>query len=247
MPDHTTHTRRRPSFGARVAALIAASVFGLLAFGFLATGGTLLWANAQADEQGYISTGTDRFATGTYALATEDLDVDADVPGWLLDRDRYGQVRLQVTPNTDEPVFVGVARTQDVDAYLGSTARATVADLDYEPFKVDYDLHAGDAPPTPPSTQDFWAASAQGADKQTVAWDVEEGNWSVVVMNADGSRGVDAGVSAGVDVPLLATIGWASLGGGALLLVAAGGLFFAGARPPRTRPEPVGGLEPVAA
>jgi hypothetical protein len=60
---------------------------------------------------------------------------------------------------------------------------------------------------------------------------VEPGEWSVVVMNADGSRGVDARVSAGAKVPFLAAVGWGAIGGGALLLVAAGGLLYAGVRP----------------
>jgi hypothetical protein len=172
--------------------------------------------------------------------------VDADVPGWVVDRDRYGQVRLRVTPRADKQVFVGIARTQDVDSYLRGTAHATVADLDYSPFSVDYRTHAGGAPRTPPSTQDFWAASAQGGDTQTVAWDVEQGSWSIVVMNADGSRGVDAGISAGVNVPFLATFGWVALGTGALILLAAGGLFVVGVRNPRPRPQ-VPELAPVAA
>jgi hypothetical protein len=59
-----------------------------------------------------------------------------------------------------------------------------------------------------------------------LTWDVEHGSWSVVVMNADGSRGVDAGVSAGANVPILPVIGWGFLGGGLVLLAVAGGLVF---------------------
>jgi hypothetical protein len=49
-------------------------------------------------------------------------------------------------------------------------------------------------------------------------------------MNADGSAGVDAGVSAGARLPFLVWVGWGSVGGGLLLLVAAGGLMFVGLR-----------------
>jgi hypothetical protein len=45
-------------------------------------------------------------------------------------------------------------------------------------------------------------------------------------MNADGSRGIDAGVSAGANVPILPVVGWGALGGGLVLLAAAGGLVF---------------------
>jgi hypothetical protein len=66
-----------------------------------------------------------------------------------------------------------------------------------------------------------------------MTWKVREGDWSVVIMNADGSAGVDAGVRAGADLPFLAPAGWITLGGGIVLLAAAGGLLFLGMR---TRP-----------
>jgi hypothetical protein len=246
MPDTTPQHRARPTAGGRVAALVAAATAGLLAFGFLASGGGLLWADGKKDDQGYFSTGSDRFSTQTYAIATDELDVDADVPGWLLDKNRYGQARLRVTPRDGQPVFVGIAPTQDVKAYLRTVEHATVTDLDYEPFRADYRNSAGEAPQGAPSAQSFWTASAQGSDTQTVAWDVEEGSWSVVVMNADGSRGVDAGISVGARVAFLDALAWALIGIGTVLALAAAGLFYAGGRPPRTRPGSAS-LAPAAA
>jgi len=228
MSDTTPHRR-----GPRIAALTAAAILGLLAFGFVAAGGTLLWGNAQKDDQGYFSTHSDRFHTRTYALATANLDVDADLPNFLAGDDRYGDIRLRVAPHTDEPVFVGIARTRDVDTYLRGTSHATVTDVNYSPFEADYTTHTGRRPAGVPSAQRFWVASSQGLDTQTVSWNVEKGDWSVVVMNADGSRGVDAGVSAGARIPYLATIAWISIGIGALLVAGATALFYAGARPPR--------------
>ena len=48
-----------------------------------------------------------------------------------------------------------------------------------------------------------------------MTWKVREGDWSAVIMNADGS--VDAGVRAGADVPFLAPAGWMT--GGDLVLL----------------------------
>jgi hypothetical protein len=246
MPGTIPEKRARTSAGGRIAALIAAAAAALLALGFLASGGGLLWADSQKDAQGYFSTGSDRFATSTYAISTEELDVDADVPGWLLDENRYGQARLRVTPREGKPVFVGIAPTQDVEAYLRPVAHSTVTDLDYEPFHAEYRGSAGGAPAGAPSEQSFWTASAQGSDTQTVAWDVEEGSWSIVVMNADGSRGVDAGVSAGARIAFLGTLGWVLVAVGVALALAAAGLLYAGGRPPRPRPE-TPALAPVTA
>ncbi len=70
----------------------------------------------------------------------------------------------------------------------------------------------------------------QGAGEQSLVWDVEEGNWSVVVMNADGSAGVDAGVSVGASVSFLDEVGKISMTTGFILLILAGGLLYVGVR-----------------
>jgi hypothetical protein len=54
-------------------------------------------------------------------------------------------------------------------------------------------------------------------------------------MNADGSRGVQADISAGAKLPYLTEIGWSALGGGAILLFTAATLVVLAVRPPRTR------------
>jgi hypothetical protein len=245
MTDTNPHTRARRSAGRRLAAPAAAAILALLALGFLAAGGAALWANGQKDDEGFFATGADRFSTSTYALSTDELEVDADdVPQRLVENDAFGKIRVRVTPRNDKPVFVGIAPTADVEAYLRSTAHSTVSDVDYSPFHVDYRDHRGGRPSSAPSAQRFWTASAQGSDTQTVRWDVESGSWSVVVMNADGSAGVDAGISAGAKVPFLVPIGWGSLGIGVVLLASAGGVLLAGARPPRRRSDPT---QPVLA
>jgi hypothetical protein len=226
----STQLAPKRSTGGRIAAFAGAGVVGLLALVLLGAGGIALWANGQKNDDGYLATGSDRFATSTYALATENLDVDSHGAGWLINSDRYGKVRLKVDSRADKPVFVGIARTSDVTRYLRGSAHATVTDVEYSPFRAEYRTQRVGGQPTLPGDQRFWVASAQGAGKQTLTWDVEHGSWSIVVMNADGSRGVDAGVSAGADVPILPAIGWGGLGVGLVLLLAAGGLVYVGAR-----------------
>jgi hypothetical protein len=233
-----TPTPPRRSSGVRVAAIVTGSVLALVSLGLLAVGGTALWANAQKDDQGYVSTHTERFHTPTAALRTENLDIDLDGAETVLDQGRYGQVRLRVQPRADKDVFVGIARTSDVDEYLRGTAHATVTDLDYAPFDADYSASAGARRAASPLSQGIWAASAHGAGAQTLNWDVDEGDWSIVVMNEDGTPGVDAGVKAGVDVPFLDDIGWGAAGGGVVMLILASALLVAGLRTPRPpRPD----------
>jgi hypothetical protein len=232
--ETTTHgppARRRN--GGRIAAVVASGLVGLFAFGLLAAGAAALWGDAQKDENGYISTGSDRFATSTRALTSENLDLDLDGLDTLIGSDSYGKIRLEVASHDDKPLFVGIARTSDVSDYLRGSSHAVVTDVDYSPFHADYDEKAGDRPLAPPAGARIWAASAHGAGTQTMTWDVEDGDWSVVVMNADGSAGVDAGVKAGAQLSFLDEAGWVLLGTGLLALAAAGALLYAGVRPRR--------------
>jgi hypothetical protein len=207
----------------RIASIIAASVAGLFSLGLLAAGGLLLWGDSQKDEQGYLSTTTHRFATSTAALATDNLDLDLDGVDSLIDQDRYGKIRVKVDADNGKPVFVGIAPTRDVTNYLRGTSHALVTDVSYSPFDADYRSHAAGREPGTPVDQTIWAASAHGSGGQTLTWDVADGDWSIVVMNDDASRGIDAQISAGAELPFLSGIGWGITIGGIVLLVVAVG------------------------
>ncbi len=66
--------------------------------------------------------------------------------------------------------------------------------------KPRYAERQGGPPEGPPAEQTFWVASATGAGEQTLEWEPEDGSWNVVVMNADGSRGVAADLSIGAEL-----------------------------------------------
>ena len=227
---------RRYSAG-RIAVVIVGSVLVLFSLGLFVAGGAALWANGQKDDQGYLATRTERFHTRTAALRTDNLDVDLGGTGTVLASDLYGKVRLRVTPRAGKDLFVGIARTRDVTRYLRGTAHASVTDLDYDPFHADYATAGGARRAAPPAKQRIWAAQAHGRGAQTLTWDVADGNWSVVVMNADGSPGIDTGVRAGANVPFLDEVAWGAIGTGTVLLIASVALLYAGMRTPR-RPRP---------
>ena len=221
-PEPTPAPRPR-STAPRVVAFIAAGVLALLGIGMFAAGGASLWADSKKDDQGYVNTATDAFASSGYAIATDDLDVNG-VPTEIAGDVNYGRVRVQVTPRNDKPVFVGIARTEAVSSYLRHTPHSIVTDLSYDPFRADYRVQPGTEKPFTPGTQRIWAASSEGSGRQSITWNLRDGHWSVVVMNADGSRGVDAGVRAGARIPILDAIGWGAIGIGFVLLAGAGGL-----------------------
>ena len=226
----------------RIAALVAAGATAVLSLGFVGTGTALLWADGEGDRHGYLNTDSERFSSGGHALATENLDVELDGPESLLDDGALGKLRVRAESNDGKPLFVGIARTGDVDDYLRGSAHAVVTDVDFDPFDADYDAKPGDRKPAAPAGQDFWAASTHGGGEQALTWDVDDGDWSVVVMNEDGSRGVDADVRAGVRLGWLDEAGIVSLTTGVVLLLIAGAVAGLGVR--RQRPDEPNPLAP---
>ncbi|MDA0185296.1 hypothetical protein OJ997_33635 [Solirubrobacter phytolaccae] len=212
----------------RIAAIVAGGVLASLAVVVLAVGAGFTWLEDRKDADGYYMTSAERFATPTYALATESLDIDDDVPGAV-----SGTVRFDVRGDAAKPVFVGIARTRDVDAYLADTAHATLTDVQVDPFAADYRSSPGFAAPAAPATRDIWAASRTGTGQQRLEWDVQDGDWSVVVMNADGSARVDADVAVGTDLPIVGTLATVGLIAGVLLFAGGAGLIVGGLLPPR--------------
>jgi hypothetical protein len=241
-PPASSATRRR---GRVLGFSIASAVTAVIALGFLAVGGALLYLDVKKDEDGYYTTSSERFDTSSYAITSGNLDVDLDGAEELVDDTSVGRVRLHAESNDDKPVFVGIARSADVARYLHGTAHTTVTDIDDGPFGASFDPtyrdSRGDGRPAPPAERDIWTASVSGTGEQSLEWKVRDGDWSVVVMNADASRGVDASLTAGAKLPFVAAVGWTSLGVGAFGAVAAAALLLLGFRGPRgDRPDPIG-------
>ena len=133
----STTATRSPLTGGCLAAVIAGGLVLLLSAMAALAGAGLTWASSKQDD-GYYTTDHERIATSTYAVATDDLDVDGA-------RGALGRIRVDV--DADRPVFTGVARTRDVDAYLRGAARSEVSDLEYAPFSVTYATRPGTRAP----------------------------------------------------------------------------------------------------
>lgn len=230
----------------RIVSLVLGAVAALVGLGVLLAGAGILVATAVArDDDGFFHTSTERLATGTYALTSEEIDLGAEPgPGDWAPR-RWATVRLRVESATAQEVFVGVAAPGDLAGYLDGVPHAVVDDVEFDPFRVRYDVVAGSRAPAEPAGQGFWVTSASGAGVVELTWDVEPGRWAIVVMNADASRGVDVEASIGVRIPALPWIGLGLLIAALALLPAAIGAIVwgaAGARPA----APLGTLPPPA-
>jgi hypothetical protein len=214
-----------------VVQLVFGSIAVLLALALLAGGVAAVWGLSQRDSDGYFTTEGHRLSTATYAFASESLDIGPDAPGWIGD---FAKVRIQAS--SAKPVFVGIGPASDVQRYLRRVEHSEVTDFDTDPFRVTAHDVAGSDRPAAPASQGFWRVQASGSGTQTIAWPLEKGNWSAVVMNADGSRDVAMTLRVGARVPALRWVAIGFLAGGGLLLVLGGALVYLGARARSARP-----------
>jgi hypothetical protein len=220
--------------GGRIVLLVLGSIAALFAFATLAGGCALVAIDqTQRDDDGFLMSPSEDLSTSTYAIVSESAELDTSGAEWALDT-FLGTVRIR--SESERPVFVGIARQIEVAAYLRGVERDRVSDFDFE-GDPRYERDPGAAPEGPPGDQTFWAASASGAGEQTLDWEPEDGDWQVVLMNADASRGVSSDVSIGAELDSVLWVGLALLGIGAVLAALAALAVTAGIRRGR-RPGP---------
>lgn len=89
----------------------------------------------------------------------------------------------------------------DLETYLNDVKYDEVTDFRIRRRSLEYTDHSGTSKPEASTTQTFWTASAYGEETQTLEWGIKEGTYSLVLMNDDGSQGLDLAVSIGVKYP----------------------------------------------
>ena len=199
---------------AAIATVVAALVLAL-------AGAVSLAANAFRDGSGYFDWPTETLTSGGYAIAMKTVDI-SKAPQWALNA---GADRVRVQANSNRPIFIGIARTADLDRYLRGTEHDDVSGLSYHPFRVDYDHRNGHAPSSLPASETFWVKSIGGAGNVALNWKPRPGSWRAVVMNADNSRGITADLRFGVRTSLLWWLGAGLLGAAVLAAAAAAALY----------------------
>lgn len=241
----------RPWSAGRVTAVVVGSIVLLTSLGLaLGAAGTFVVDRVIRDDAGFVMSREVELATTSYAVASENLQVHIGVAGTVPDR-FVGGLRLTADPEGDRPLFVGIGATEDVRAYLSGVAHTTVVELppgvrgpgssDWEPVYRDA---TGGAPRVPPTEAGIWVAEATGSGDLALTWPLRSGDWTLVVMAADGSAGVAAGVAVGAELPALGWIALALAGAAAVGLVVASLLLGpalrdgGGAVPPATPTAP---------
>jgi hypothetical protein len=213
----TTVAGRRSRWTAgRVAAVVVGGLLVLVALVLLGAGGTVVWADQTQRDDGYVTTDVHGFSTSGSALATEETQLGSAGVGWLYSPHLLGKIRIRVTPEAAAPLFVGIARSADVDRYLAGVSHTLISDF----FEGKAKLIGGSKPRSTPGTQHLWVASSTGPGTRSLVWSPRKGTWAVVVMNADARPGIGVRADLGARFPAAL---WFAIG-----LLVAGGVFLAG-------------------
>ncbi len=160
-------------------------------------------------------------STGGRALTSDGLAV-VTAPDLL---DRHGPT-LRVSVTGSKPLFVGIAQDLDVADYLTGAAHTRVIRYDVPSTLSTQTMRGFENKLTPPGDLDWWVAKSGGSGNQSIAWPMQDGRYSVVVMNADGTPAVDAKVSFGIELHRSFGISLLVLGGGLVALVLGIALAF---------------------
>ena len=209
--------------GGRIFLVIVSVLILLLGLGLIAGGGALLWANAfLRDAEGYYTTRTVDIERDTYGITTYPAWIEFG-PAWFFDWSNLVKLKLTATNNRVKKTFIGIAEEEDLLNYLSGVAYDEIEEMHInQPFgspRISYREFPGEAPDGPPAEQRFWAASTVGSGTQVLRWGLEEGRYSLLLMNHDASRGIDIRGKVGVKVPMIKGIGIGLLVAGLVVIL----------------------------
>jgi hypothetical protein len=220
-PPAPQPTRRRRG----TAAIVIGAVIAGTGFLTAASGAALLGLFGAGQ---VVSSGEHPISTSTSALVT-DLGQIEGINGFDI---LTGSPTLHISAESigENGVFVGVGPTEQVERYLEGVATDTVTDLDLAPFRIDTVRTDGTVIAQPPAEQSFWVASSESSVEAQVTWQIEDGRYEIVVMNADGTPGVLTSGEIGASLPSSSAIWVLVLSIGVLLMIGGGILIVVGIR-----------------
>ena len=199
----------------RIALGVTSAFFIGLAAAMVVASVSLAWLyGTQRDSDGYVTSSVVSLTADGYAISSANIDLESLPEGWIPSK-LLGEFRVKAVSETGSDLFMGVGPVADVEAYLDGVEHSDVVRYG-ERSGATYVEQPGDRTPELPSAQDFWTTTTEGPGLLSLDWQPEEGSWALVVMNSDGSSGVDVSTSIGVDTPWL-PIGMVVTAIGALL------------------------------
>ncbi len=192
-------------------------------------GGTALMGVTRSlnDGYGYIGVSGVDLGTSTQAIVFRPMHIDEmvidEIDGpmvryWRPEPGDFIDLKFTLESNNGKDVFIGIAEESDAASVFAGKAYNAIVDVDMDhPYdsnpQITYRRYSGDPLEGSPADLSIWSAYAIG-DELTLEWAPEEGDYWIVIMNLDGSAGVDVDAGLGVKAPFLDFIGKGLLFGG---------------------------------
>ena len=201
-------------------------VFGifilLVAVALLIGGGALTWIyHGATDSEGFIGSGPIIIEKGSHAIVTGPVDIEEEAITFL---NWLGLDTVRVKGSSNDPskhIFIGIAGAHNVYNYLREVEYDELNQITrWLSFrKVEYTNHPGNSEPATPLVHSFWTAFVHGPGTQILEWDPVAGSHAIVLMNDDGSAGIDINVVLMARIPtIVLALGVAFLVGGMIAL-----------------------------
>ena len=225
--------------GGKIVLLVFGIIVLLISLALLAAGGTTMWVDkVHIDDEGFIASNTIDIERDSRALVTGSIDIDEAGLRALKWMGLVTVFEVEGRSNdSSKGIFIGVADESEVEAYLDNVAydEMTFTDFGWQLSidEVTYTRHSGSSTPPAPTSETFWTASAYGAGTQTMEWETEVGSHSIVLMNDDGSVGVDLSVIYKVNIPSIFGLSLGLIIGGVVVLIIGGFMVYLAVRRPK--------------
>jgi len=171
------------------------------------------------DGYGYIGVSGVDLETDTQAIVFRLMHIDEmvmdEIEGpmvnyWHPEPGDFIDLKFTLDSNTGKDVFIGIAEESEAGPVFAGKSYYAIIDVDMDRPRDDpqitYKRCSGDPIEGSPADLGIWTATAYG-DELTLEWKPREGDYWIVVMNIDGSPGVDVDAGLGVKAPFLDFIG----------------------------------------
>jgi uncharacterized membrane protein len=170
----------------KILLIIFGSLATLFSFVLIAVGVSLLIIDGSRDKDGYISNSQFYYSHGNAVVSNSPTwysGIGDSLPNSI---EKPGPIKIQATSNVNGlPIFVGIGPTDKINAYLnGFTHQQITEKGDDDPTIL---FPASRQTPKPPSSQNFWIASASGSGTLTLTYPKKTTNLSSVVMGPTGT------------------------------------------------------------
>ncbi|MFQ5978895.1 MAG: RDD family protein [Candidatus Heimdallarchaeota archaeon] len=226
--------------------LISGIIIALIALPFFFGGAAMtIILSVSEDNEGYYMSPWSQISEPTGIGYVFNVDIESNEGFDLSD---FAQFKLRI--KSDDEIFVGIAKANEVDAYLANDSYHVLTNLDIgwdsdEEAAYNKVFHRGGTGTPGPLPR--WDVSNRGT-YFTLHWVPEAGNWTVVVLNGDYQDaqtdpnydwGYNIQYKVGAKAPILRAIGIGLLTFGLILFIIAGLLIFFDIKQHRVKPTPI--------